>query len=188
MELKQTIEDILKSLKERGFSRGKIEQELGLAENSINQNLSRGGTKKMLTSLKLLNSRVLQNATSEGAGVSADDPSPAMNDIAESNRILAEANKTLADAHKIIAKNNQDLIVMMKDIKTNRSRLKTPLTEPSTLAALLELLAEMGTGKKWHSKAEALAEVGNRLFVKTKQNKAKSGTRVDGDRERTVKA
>lgn len=65
MELKENIKKLLVSLKSVGYDRRRIERELVLAENSIDQNLARGGTQKLFTSLKLLADKVLPNAISK---------------------------------------------------------------------------------------------------------------------------
>lgn len=65
MAYKESIQNLLISLKKAGFSRGDLEARLGLAPNSIDQTLSRGGTKRLFTSLTILNDQILNNSISE---------------------------------------------------------------------------------------------------------------------------
>lgn len=105
MDLKETIEDVLKSLKEKDYSRGKIEKELGLGENSIDQNLSRGGTKKMLSRLKLLDNQVLQNATPSRDDLLTTLVQELVTLSRTTNRILNQQTQDLADKIKKIDSN-----------------------------------------------------------------------------------
>ena len=63
MNFKKEIENLLNALKNLGYDRRKIEQELGYGENYIDQALSRGGNKKLLNGLDRLQKSILQNAT-----------------------------------------------------------------------------------------------------------------------------
>lgn len=62
MDFKQEIELILEKLKKVGKDRRSIEKDLNYSKNYINQNLSRGGNKKILSALKLYEQNMLQNA------------------------------------------------------------------------------------------------------------------------------
>lgn len=77
MEFKSQIEKLLKTLKDKGVERGKIEEDLGYSENYIDQMLAKGGNKRFLTALQKY---VLQKAT-PGNGqqfhTSGADPPPA---------------------------------------------------------------------------------------------------------------
>lgn len=62
MEFKKEIEVTLERLKNLGFSRDKIEEELEYSENYIDQTLARGGNKRFLKALTDLEKRLLQKA------------------------------------------------------------------------------------------------------------------------------
>lgn len=183
-DLKENIKKLLLFLKEKGYDRRRIEQELGLAENSIDQNLARGGTKKLETSLDLLKKSILQNAIFEvgfnqgGKKEEKNDTAanPSLQSLIASNDKLAQANLTLADAHKIIAQNNEVLIGRLKATGENVS--DNPLGHPDVLSRLLEVLAELGEGKLWKTKADGLIQLGNALSVPGFAGENKEGNRV----------
>lgn len=88
------------------------------------------------------------------------DSLKALSGLIETNKALAEANKTLADAHKIIANSNGKLVELARITVGDGKQI--PLALESRFSDLLELVAEVGSGKKWHSKKEALAELSRR--------------------------
>ncbi len=165
MDLKESIKKQLVSLKEAGYDRAKIEHELGLAENSIDQNLARGGTQKLFTSLKLLSDTVLHNAT-------GGDPNQ-NNDQASIMKILAnlsESHKNLTAAHKEISESNNKLAdnekMILSKVTIGNSDPDSAIHDAAVLVPLAEILAELATGKlHFHSKKEALAELGIRLSL-----------------------
>lgn len=60
MSYKKEIENVLDSLKNHGFDRDAIEKRLDYSKNYIDQQLSKGGNKKFLGSLKRLRDQILQ--------------------------------------------------------------------------------------------------------------------------------
>jgi hypothetical protein len=185
--LKFPVADISKAT---GWSKGNVSQYLKKG-GSPSQNFLDAFYREFGESIKKVPREKQQESGGSHTGDQNNSPGItflAINDIAKSNVILAEANRTLADAHKILAKNNEDLIFIMKESKTPLSPSKNLLNEPATFGALLEVLAEIGSGKKWHSKDEALAEVGRRLVVKTKQSNRRTDIHAGGGKKRTVKA
>lgn len=62
MEHKKNIETLLESLKSKGYSRRTIEKTLGYSENYLDQQLVKGGNKRLLNALKDLDSRTLEKA------------------------------------------------------------------------------------------------------------------------------
>jgi hypothetical protein len=64
MNLKKEIESVLNSLKNKGYTRGEIEEELDYADNYIDQVLAKGGNERFLNALKKLDERLLQKAMS----------------------------------------------------------------------------------------------------------------------------
>jgi hypothetical protein len=63
MDLKKEIEQVLETLKSKGYTRDRIESELKYSKNYIDQTLSKGGNKRFLNAITALNDRLLQNAT-----------------------------------------------------------------------------------------------------------------------------
>lgn len=87
--------------------------------------------------------------------ISKPDPMAAIISMSESNKLLAESNKTLA-------KNNEDLIQIFKT--TVDAPQQIPLTLEARFAALLELIAQVGTGKHWKSVQEAHAALSKQFY------------------------
>jgi hypothetical protein len=164
MDLKENIKKQLLILKDVGYDRAKIEKELGLAANSIDQNLARGGTQKLFTSLKLLSDNILQNSI-QGQGLDSKEQVNMMRILAN----LSESHRNLTAAHKEISESNNKLADNEKMILSKISTADGPdsaLNEASVLVPLAEILAEMATGSlHFRSKKEALAELGIRLSL-----------------------
>lgn len=205
-ELKENIKNLLLSLKERGYDRGKIEKELGLAENSIDQNLARGGTKKLLTSLTLLHNSILQKATSkdvtptlkkaidnqQNAKDVAAFPAYAGSELFKAIITLTESNKGLVGSNQAIVNTNQTIAdtnailakKLVKEEVTDNSPSSIPIIDTSIWMDLREVLAEIATGSGvYKSMDEARREIGMRLklHVGGKQNSA--GTQTDGGKK-----
>ncbi len=96
--------------------------------------------------------------------------------LVESNKILAEANRNISEANRDLAKNTV-LLTTMLNAATVNDHSEMPLTVVAKFADVLELLAEVGSGNKWHSKDEATAEI-HRRFYGTTQSKKEGGTQV----------
>lgn len=173
MEFKEPIKKLIISLKEGGYDRRKIEQELGLAENSIDQSLSRGGTRKLYTSLKLLADNVLKNATSD------PDYEVTLNDkqggkvhlkaiylLSESNKNLSEAIKINSEAIKIDSESISKLVdsnVKLANAVTTNSGKEIPSDVSATLVALQEFLVEVASHVQKTSIAETKAALGKKM-------------------------
>lgn len=63
MDYKKEIEEVLNALKEAGFDRTTIEEDMGYSENYIDQTLSKGGNKKFLKAMVIYRKAMLQNTT-----------------------------------------------------------------------------------------------------------------------------
>lgn len=83
--------------------------------------------------------------------------------LVESNRIIADANKSIADANVVLAKNNEELIQLMKKPTESVSE-ESPLTFQSNLGKLLAAIAQVGSGKRWHSQEEAIAALHKEFY------------------------
>lgn len=75
---------------------------------------------------------------------------------------LTESNRILAEAHRDLAKNTIELTLLIK--ATVNVYINNPPAFDATLTDLLEVIADVGTGKRWDDKNEALAEL-SRQFV-----------------------
>lgn len=90
--------------------------------------------------------------------------------IAESNRLLAESQKISAESNRILVESQQKLIetnaylVTVKTKTTGNDDQDIPPAVHAKLDNLLEAIAEVGSGKKWHSKQEALATLGKSFY------------------------
>jgi dsDNA-binding SOS-regulon protein len=81
---------------------------------------------------------------------------------ADANRIQAEANKASEETKLVLAKNNEDLITIIKTTESDVS--DSVLNDAAVLVPLTEILADFAVGNvHFHSKKEALAELGMRL-------------------------
>jgi transcriptional regulator with XRE-family HTH domain len=100
---------------------------------------------------------------------------------AEANKVQAEANKTSEETKLILAKSNEDLIGIIKS--TGSGAPNTVLNEAEVLVPIAEILAELATGKlHFHSKKEALAELGIRLSLHKPAKANLNRTHSGGDR------
>lgn len=80
----------------------------------------------------------------------------ALVNLTESNRVLAESNKTLAESHS-------RLVTMVETKSTESGPQEIPEAVDAKLTDALVLLAEIGSGKKWKSVQEGLAEIHKRF-------------------------
>jgi len=71
---------------------------------------------------------------------------------------MIESNRILSEAHYTLVKNIDELIQLYKQAVAHDAG-GTIATAFPRLSDLLELLAEIGSGKRWGSKKEALAEL-----------------------------
>lgn len=131
--LKQEIENELDDLKSKGYTRDKIEEELGYSENYIDQQLSKGGNNRFLNAIKGLNGRVLQKAIQPEVFTdrSLNNLTESNKVLSDANRTLAEANKTLAEANYVISKNHEELIQLTKLIVSNTGIMPRSIELPT---------------------------------------------------------
>lgn len=168
MSYKSEIVYLLESLKKKGYTRARIESDLGYSENYIDQILSKGGNKKVVGAL----SRMLQNASAasgESSNELNDDGGDhhrnksqplSMQALAD----LAASNREMAEAHKVLAIAQADLVQMLKKKTTADDPPKIDLTMEKRFSDILMVLAEVGSGKRWRSIKEAAEEL-NKLVV-----------------------
>lgn len=67
MNYKEETDKLLKSLKGAGYERSAIEEKLSLSRNAISQAQSRGGNRKLYSSIKVLSDSILRNANNLGS-------------------------------------------------------------------------------------------------------------------------
>lgn len=94
-----------------------------------------------------------------------EDTEPIGNDLAmRTIYSLAESNKQIAESNASLSRSNEELVIMIKS--TVNGAPQTDATLSTKWTDLLELLAEIGTGKKrWLSKQEAVAELSKRFLI-----------------------
>ncbi|MEP7375547.1 MAG: hypothetical protein ABI675_19535 [Chitinophagaceae bacterium] len=172
MEYKKEIETLLITLKSKGYSRAYIEKKLDYSENYIDQILSKGGNKKVAGALKRLNESLLQNATSrkqEAKSITLNEDEAeydkknqplAMQALAD----LAVSNREMAEAHNKLATSQVDLVSMLKQKTTVSDSPKIDVNLEKRFSDILMILAQVGTGKRWATIAEANEEL-NKLLI-----------------------
>lgn len=79
---------------------------------------------------------------------------------------LTESSKDLSEANRILADNESRLISLLET--TVGSQKGNPAVAAASVSDLLEWIAEVGSGKKWGSKQEALAELHSFVYGKKK--------------------
>ncbi len=169
MNFKEQILKTTKQLKKIGIDRREAERRLNYGEFYIDQALSKGGNEKLLNSLSLL-LEAIQNGDSDNVdknNIKSNDSNKNQNsdngnlsaqailNLTESNRLLAETNSNVVNAS---LKSIEKFISVIESFVVNN-----PVTVDARFADLLEVIADVGTGKKWRSKSEALAEL-SKLF------------------------
>lgn len=88
----------------------------------------------------------------------------ALADLAASNRMLAEANIILARSHEQLLSKWAN---RLDDAFTADAGQENDVAYLSRLSDLLEVMAEIGSGKRWGSKEEARAAL--RIFLRVPQ-------------------
>ena len=206
MERKKDIETLLKSLKEKGYTRAEIEAELGYSENYIDQALSKGGNQRFLEALRKLNNRVLQKETlvgnnigteiQKGAGLTGQNIAyvegtellKAITTLTESNKGLVDSNKAIVNTNQTIADTNAILAKkLIKEEVTDDSVQDIPIIETSRLMDLLEVLAEIAfQSGLYESKEKAEREISIRLKLHVGVTGNKAGTGAGANRKSTA--
>lgn len=80
----------------------------------------------------------------------------------ESIYSLVESNRSLVESNKILAKNTEELILLLKFTANDPGQI--PINVEAKFSLLLELLAEVGSGKNYKSKQEAAAAFRKRIY------------------------
>jgi hypothetical protein len=112
MEFKNQIEAVLKELKKFKLSRREVEKQIGYKENSLDQQLSRGGSSKILRVLELLlETKVLQKAiddlrqeslVTEDSLPTYSNPNYLIDRISDLEKAKADRDKTIANQERLI--------------------------------------------------------------------------------------
>jgi uncharacterized NAD(P)/FAD-binding protein YdhS len=127
MSLKKEIENILNELKQKGYDRGEIEQQLNYSENYIDQQLSKGGNQRFLNALVEFNKRVLQKTIPAIEQKNPDYSAGAIFNLTESNRMMAESNR--------------ELVQMIRERFSDLEQIKSSLNSvPDSMNLLTDLI------------------------------------------------
>jgi len=170
MNHKEDIQSLLKFLKNKGFSRRLIEQEIGLSEKYLDQIIAKGGNKTIYLKLKDF-AEMLEKSNKTVSVISSikhennvvdSTTSSILSSLVESNKMLAQANIDYASANKTLAEN---MAVLTKMLQTNSSVDQKNLVALDAMShkirgVLSKLHQQHGKLKSYE---EAVAEV-NRLF------------------------
>jgi transcriptional regulator with XRE-family HTH domain len=89
-------------------------------------------------------------------------------DLAASSRDHAAADLKRAEAEVLREQNHKRII----DHITGHANAGSPITLETILPELQEILVDLGTGKRWKSKDDALSAVHNKLFSRLSTEKA----------------
>jgi len=123
------------------------------SETIPNNNVLNDGEATYKTTKKSIKSKDLQN------------PNKAIETVYN----LAESNKTLVDSHKLLVETNANLVSMIKSItKTiGDSGQDNAAGVEAKFDVLLEAIAEVAAGKRYHSKQEAVATLGKLFYARS---------------------
>lgn len=83
--------------------------------------------------------------------------------LTESNRSIAESNKSISASNASLARSNEELVRMVKDGSTAGAQSENQKDVDAMRSVVLELLFEVGSGKRWKSADEARAIYRKRL-------------------------
>lgn len=126
MDFKKEIEKVLDSLKEAGFDRGKIEEDMGYSVNYIDQTLSKGGNKKFLKAMLIYKMAMLQNPISN------------LLPIDDKERLIEQIDNRRKDAEQMAMKMEQHY----EDAKADKAKLFDQLNSlQSTINEVLKPMA-----------------------------------------------
>jgi transposase-like protein len=167
----QPVSEILNEIKKRRLNISEIARETGIPAQRFHKWVQGSGQPKTLDAEKL-KAWAFKNLEEVPSSVREDSlayslaKSPSTDvilSLSKSNITLAEANKTLADAHKILARNNEDLIKMLRPTENDVEDI--PPAVAASFSGFLELLAQVGSGKRWKTPEEARAAVNKLVLV-----------------------
>lgn len=171
----QNPKQILDIIKERNLNVLEIARNSGIPSSRIYKWLDGKGQPKLEDSEKLLKwakknlDNVPRAPQEDGIGITMEEEEhtykktepnqskdsgiltlQALVNLTESNKQLAESNHSLSRSH--------ERLVNMVQKSTGDGQSEIPVSVSAKIADFLELIAELGTGKKiWKSKEEALA-------------------------------
>lgn len=147
---------------------------LGLKSQQNYNDIKQGRTKYItldiakrfmdMSGINLLESTVSRNVSHETRNTI---PHKNLDNLIDNARLLNESHYTLV-------KNNNDLIQLYKGVIASQPTKNDGACSPM-LSNLLELIADVGTGKRWGSKREALAEL-NKFVSDIAPSGVKGGT------------
>lgn len=124
MDYKIEAEKYLAILAKKGYNRSQIEEQLGYSNNYIDQQLSKGGNKKFVRSLKGLVDVILQKATvgdvdQQTLNDSGDQDISVRYLIAQQNKLIVSMNKQAETANEILKRMADNVEKKVTEIDTN---------------------------------------------------------------------
>jgi len=155
-----------------GLDISQIEEKLGYAKGRIGQAKSKGQvTEKFLNYIQ--NSFTLELYQGERGNVNE----PMVNYGAKGESFmqmqailnLTNSNKVLAESQKVMATIHSDLVELVK--KSECAAEGSPVTDLAKFSDLLEVIADVASGKRYKSKQEALAELNKYVAVASQKKK-----------------
>lgn len=177
LEVLQTIEEILKVIKEKGHNVQQIARESGIKADKIYKWLDDKGSPGYEDGTKLVSwasSNLDKIPNKKYPKIDSIQPiideedlennngqvfKKTLAEIVASNRDLSIAAKDNALSIKIIAHSNAEMVDMMKQRFIEDAALKITASLEARMSAYLIKLAEVGVGKRWATIEEAVEEL-----------------------------
>lgn len=180
-DLKAVLETQLEELKKMGKSRRAVEADLGYSEHYLDQVLSKGGNKKVIDAVASYKDKLEEDGAADDKTManSYDGGLPYAKNVSDKEismqaiLSLTRSNEKLANANADLSRSNLELTQLIT--RFANTAIETSSASPATVADLLVLIAEVGSGKRWHSVDEALAAL-NKRFFDTQRVGSLSGT------------
>jgi len=196
MEIKKATINLLKALKEIGYDRRGIEKDLGYADKSIDQIVSKGGNSKFLKNLEdYYQSKSNKSNIEKVIPDKKNNPPQTFDGLIESNKILAESHrqaminqKEMIEANKVIANSNFNMsasILAFAQISNLTSDQKGNYPTPGLIASqYLKQMARRGVELgEWKTVTQAEIFLNKLLFLPEEKNTG-SDKHSDSDSER----
>jgi hypothetical protein len=177
---KEELINLIEFLKKAtGKNQSEIGINAGYAGNSLTEILAKPkGHGTAIKKLRIAYKDILNNSTSANTEVESNTefaPMQAILKLIDANRDSIETNRLHAEARVIEAKNNDRLINMVERKFTVGVEAKSQVDGPSIIDKVLEVVAVVGSGKKWTTK-EAAEKALRTLVFGDQPEFSKSGT------------
>lgn len=179
------LNDLIETIKKRTkLNEEDISKRMGYNEGYISQTRSRKKVPPKLFNNLLREFRNELNESHKQSETTVSEPEEAYSgkavlNLTESNRLIAESNASLADS-------NKELVQMVKRDFTASDPQQSLQDAAAMRLVLLELLSEVGSGKRWKSPEEVRAVYRKRIAAALGLT-SEEGTHGNSDRKNTVK-